>query len=83
MLTWNLSRNRTAHLGLGILQKLYERGNKVSVDHLLVDGFGNLAQVSLIHVLDAFVFVHLLESICDHVTHSPALILKQTSQGSQ
>jgi hypothetical protein len=83
MLTWNLTRNRTADLGLGVLQKLYESGNKVPVDHLFIDGFGNLAQVSLSHVLDAFVSAYLLESICDHVSHSPALILEQTPQGGQ
>jgi hypothetical protein len=80
--TWNLSCDRTANLCLGIFQELYECGYKVAVDHLLVDGFGNLPHVSPSHVPDA-PRPYLLESICHHVAHSPALVLEQTSQSGQ
>jgi hypothetical protein len=75
MLTWNLSCDRTANLCLGIFQKLYKSGYKVAVDHLLVDGFGNLPHVSPSHVPDAS-RPYLLKSICHHVAHSPALVLE-------
>jgi hypothetical protein len=73
--TWNLPRNRTANFSLGVFQQLDESGNKVSVDNLFIDGFGNLPLVSLSHVSNA-AWLYLFESVCHHVAHSPALVLE-------
>lgn len=74
-LTWNLSCNCAADLRLCVFQELHERWNKVSVDNLLVDRFRNLDRVSVNRVLLA-IWTHLLKSICNHVSHPPALVFE-------
>jgi hypothetical protein len=77
----NLPCNSTPHLRFSVLEKLYECGNQVSVDDLLIDGFRDLDRLSL----DMFHrrCTYLLEPISNHVAHPPALVLEQTPQRRQ
>ena len=81
-LTRNLPRNRAADLSLSVFEKLDKCGYEVSVDHLIVDSFRNLARVSLACV-SGVSCSYLLESVCNHVAHPPALVLEQTAQGRE
>lgn len=65
MYTWYLSSNCAPNFGLGVLQELDKRRDKIPCNDFFVDGLGNL-----------------LEAIRNHISHSPALVVEEVSEGS-